>query len=166
MIGRRRALQQPRRLGAAPEVDALVGRSRAGGRTDHHEKELALSAWTDETNDHGSPLIDLQGLQKVFDTNHGGVLDSQDARWNEFRVRHDLNQNCGVDESELRTMSEAGIKLIALIPSPAGAMAFDDGSAITGTSRYEAFNGSLARAGEYADHRSMRSHRQGQRQGC
>ncbi len=95
---------------------ASRGGSRAEGRTDHQEKELALSAWTDETNDHGSPLIDLQGLQKVFDTNHDGVLDSQDARWNEFRVRHDLNQNCGVDESELRTMSEAGIKLIALIP--------------------------------------------------
>src|SRR3954470_8062440 len=81
----------------------------------------------DETNDHGSPLIDLQGLQKVFDTNHDGVMDSQDARWNEFRVRHGLNQNCGVDESELRTMSEAGIKLIALIPSPAGAMALPPG---------------------------------------
>ena len=34
----------------------------------------------------------------------------------EFRDRHDLNQNCGVDESELRTILEAGIELIALIP--------------------------------------------------
>ncbi|PLU16584.1 hypothetical protein BMJ31_23100, partial [Sinorhizobium medicae] len=61
-------------------------------------------------------------------------LDAQDERWNEFRVWQDHNQNGVTDTGELMTMSEAGIRLVNLLPSTDGAKAFDDGSVITGTS--------------------------------
>ncbi|MCB8828501.1 hypothetical protein LJD47_26160, partial [Escherichia coli] len=80
-------------------------------------------------------------LRLAFDTNHDGVLDDKDARWNEFRVWQDANQNGISDPGEMKTMSEAGIKLINLIPSIEGATQFPDGSALTGTSSYEMLDG-------------------------
>ncbi|WP_253958487.1 hypothetical protein [Rhizobium sp. WYJ-E13] len=102
-------------------------------------RELAFSMWPE--NDATSDISDLEGLRLVFDTNHDNVLDANDARWNEFRIWRDSNQNGISDAGELLTMSEAGIKLVNLIPNPGGAQAFDDGSAITGTSSYETTNG-------------------------
>jgi hypothetical protein len=83
--------------------------------------------------DDGRPVSDLEGLRHAFDSNRDNVLDANDARWNEFRVWQDLNQNGISEDGELRTMSEAGIKLLNLLPDPAGAKAFADGSEITGT---------------------------------
>lgn len=102
-------------------------------------RELAFALWPE--NDATSDISDLEGLRLVFDTNHDNVLDANDARWNEFRIWRDSNQNGVSDAGELLTMSEAGIKLVNLIPNSAGAQAFDDGSAITGTSSYETTNG-------------------------
>ncbi len=99
-------------------------------------KELAFSLWkTDgeiEAED-GQSVTDIEGLRYAFDTNRDNVLDANDARWNEFRVWQDLNQNGVSEVGELRNMSEAGIKLINLLPDLAGAKQFSDGSAITGT---------------------------------
>jgi len=94
------------------------------------ERELAFASWVEG----GSVASDMDGLRLVFDTNHDNVLDIQDERWSEFRVWQDKNQNGISDSGELLTMSEAGIKLVNLLPSTEGARAFDDGSAITGTS--------------------------------
>lgn len=102
-------------------------------------RELAFALWPE--NDGASDISDLDGLRLVFDTNHDNVLDANDARWSEFRIWRDSNQNGVSDAGELLTMSEAGIKLVNLIPNPAGGQAFDDGSAITGTSSYETTNG-------------------------
>lgn len=102
-------------------------------------RELAFALWPE--NDGTSDISDLDGLRLVFDTNHDNVLDANDARWSEFRIWRDSNQNGVSDAGELLTMSEAGIKLVNLIPNPGGAEAFDDGSAITGTSSYETTNG-------------------------
>ncbi|MDR6666387.1 hypothetical protein [Rhizobium sp. 1399] len=102
-------------------------------------RELAFSLWPE--NDATSDISDLDGLRLVFDTNHDNVLDANDARWSEFRIWRDSNQNGVSDAGELLTMSEAGIKLVNLIPNPAGGQAFDDGSAIMGTSSYETTNG-------------------------
>ncbi|MBB3660959.1 hypothetical protein FHX15_006231 [Rhizobium sp. BK650] len=101
--------------------------------------ELAFALWAE--NDGTSDISDLDGLRLVFDTNHDNVLDANDARWSEFRIWRDSNQNGISDAGELLTMSEAGIKLVNLIPNAGGAQAFDDGSAITGTSSYETTNG-------------------------
>ena len=102
-------------------------------------RELAFALWPE--NDGTSDISDLDGLRLVFDTNHDNALDANDDRWSEFRIWRDSNQNGVSDAGELLTMSEAGIKLVNLIPNSSGAQAFDDGSAITGTSSYETTNG-------------------------
>jgi hypothetical protein len=123
-----------------------LGRKDGAGPDDliDQARELAFASWATEeqtaTND--SPVSDLDGLRLVFDSNHDNVLDGNDDRWSEFRVWRDANQNGISDRGELQTMSEAGIKLINLLHTPEGAQAFDDGSAITGTSSYETEAGS------------------------
>lgn len=106
--------------------------------------ELAFSMWAtpEELEVNGGSVSDLEGLGLAFDTNHDAILDHNDLRWNEFRVWQDANQNGTTDQGELKTMSEAGIKLVNLIPLPQGAVQFSDGSAITGTSSYEMTDGS------------------------
>lgn len=118
-------------LGADGEAggDGLIDQAR----------EIAFADWADPDGSLG--VSDLEGLRLVFDTNHDNVLDANDARWSEFRIWRDSNENGISDAGELLTMSEAGIKLVNLMPNQAGAQAFDDGSAITGTSSYETTNG-------------------------
>ena len=98
-------------------------------------RELAFSLWND------SATSDLDGLRRAFDTNHDNVLDMNDDRWSEFRVWRDLNQNGVSDAGELQTMTDAGIRLINLIPSSDGAQSFADGSMISGTSSYQSIDG-------------------------
>ncbi|MGO6829808.1 hypothetical protein ACC786_20835 [Rhizobium ruizarguesonis] len=104
-------------------------------------KELAFSLWAEQDGVAGS-ISDLDGVRLVFDTNHDNVLNSDDERWNEFRVWRDANQNGLTDQGELLTMTDAGIKLINLMPTREGSQAFADGSIITGTSSYETLDGS------------------------
>ncbi|NEK20271.1 hypothetical protein GR257_36520 [Rhizobium leguminosarum] len=104
-------------------------------------KELAFSLWAEQDGAAGS-ISDLDGVRLVFDTNHDNVLNSDDERWNEFRVWRDANQNGLTDQGELLTMTDAGIKLINLMPTRDGSQAFADGSVITGTSSYETLDGS------------------------
>ncbi|MDX0958936.1 hypothetical protein GYB71_14555 [Sinorhizobium medicae] len=108
---------------------AANGASGSDGLIDQ-ERELAFASWAEG----GGVASDMEGLRLVFDTNRDNALDAQDARWNEFRVWQDHNQNGVTDTGELMTMSEAGIRLVNLLPSTDGAKAFDDGSVITGTS--------------------------------
>ncbi|WP_405127731.1 beta strand repeat-containing protein [Rhizobium leguminosarum] len=104
-------------------------------------KELAFSLWAEQDGAAGS-ISDLDGVRLVFDTNHDNVLNSDDERWNEFRIWRDSNQNGLTDQGELLTMTDAGIKLINLMPTRDGSQAFADGSVITGTSSYETLDGS------------------------
>lgn len=113
-------------------------------------KELAFASWVDEDarSENNLLVTDLEGLRLIFDTNYDNVLDHRDARWNEFRVWQDANQNGVSDIGELKTMPEAGIKLINLMPTADGARAFADGSAITGTSSMEMTDGSQRLVGD------------------
>lgn len=106
-------------------------------------KELAFSDWAtpDQVAANGGSVSDLNGLRLAFDSNHDNVLDANDDRWNEFRVWRDANQNGAVDDGELQTMSEAGIKLVNLLSTTDGSQSFSDGSAITGTSSYQTADG-------------------------
>ncbi|MBY2996726.1 hypothetical protein HF263_36340 [Rhizobium leguminosarum] len=110
------------------------GTAGADGKIDQ-ARELAFSLWSD------SATSDLDGLRRAFDTNHDNVLDLNDDRWSEFRVWRDLNQNGVSDAGELQTMTDAGIRLINLLPSSDGAQSFADGSMITGTSSYQTVDG-------------------------
>ncbi|MGW9949826.1 YD repeat-containing protein [Rhizobium leguminosarum] len=105
-------------------------------------RELAFSLWDDESTS------DLDGLRLAFDTNHDNVLDLNDDRWSEFRVWRDLNQNGVSDTGELQTMTDAGIRLVNLLPSSDGMQSFADGSIITGTSSYQTTDGSQYLVGD------------------
>jgi subtilisin-like proprotein convertase family protein len=118
------------------------GQAGPDGKIDQ-SKELAFSEWAtpDQVAANGGSVSDLDGLRLVFDSNHDNVLDASDDRWSEFRVWRDGNQNGSVDDGELQTMSEAGIKLINLLHTPEGSQSFPDGSAISGTSSYQTTDG-------------------------
>nr|WP_261337406.1 hypothetical protein [Rhizobium leguminosarum] len=105
-------------------------------------RELAFSLWNDQSTS------DLDGLRLAFDTNHDNVLDLNDDRWSEFRVWRDTNQNGISDAGELQTMSDAGIRLINLMPSRDGMQSFADGSIITGTSSYQTVDGNQHLVGD------------------
>lgn len=113
-------------------------------------KELAFTMWKtpEELAGEQADITDLEALRLVFDTNHNNQLDAGDARWSEFRVWRDANQNGVTDAGELRTLAEADIRLIELVPSSAGARQLADGSAITGTSSYLKGDGSRALVGD------------------
>jgi len=118
------------------------GQAGPDGKIDQ-SKELAFSEWAtpDQVAANGGSVSDLEGLRLAFDSNHDNVLDASDDRWSEFRVWRDANQNGAVDDGELQTMSEAGIKLINLLSTTDGSQSFSDGSAITGTSSYQTSDG-------------------------
>ncbi|MBP6014326.1 MAG: AHH domain-containing protein [Alphaproteobacteria bacterium] len=63
-------------------------------------------------------LSDLQGLT-AFDTNNNGKLDSGDARFGEFMVWVDKNQNGRSDTGELKSLADMGITSISLSGTPA-----------------------------------------------
>ncbi len=118
------------------------GQAGPDGKIDQ-SKELAFSEWAtpDQVAANGGSVSDLDGLRLAFDSNHDNVLDASDDRWSEFRAWRDANQNGVVDDGELQTMSEAGIKLINLLSTTDGSQSFSDGSAITGTSSYQTSDG-------------------------
>lgn len=122
-------------------IDLAADGEAGGDGLIDQAKELAFSTWADPAHEADGPVTDLEGLRLVFDTNRDNVFDSNDARWDEFRVWRDANQNGIADAGELQTMAEAGISLINLMPSNAGAQFFADGSAITGTSSYQKTDG-------------------------
>lgn len=109
-------------------------------------KELAFTLWPAE--EQGSTDSDLEALRLVFDTNNDGLLSAEDARWSEFRVWQDINQNGISEAGELSTLDQLGIKYINLIPTADGAKDFADGSAITGTSFLEQVDGQTRLVGD------------------
>lgn len=109
-------------------------------------KELAFTLWP--TEEQGSTDSDLEAVRLVFDTSKDGLLSAEDARWSEFRVWQDINQNGVSEAGELSTLDQLGIKYINLIPTPDGAREFMDGSAITGTSFLEKFDGKTQLVGD------------------
>ena len=57
---------------------------------------------------------DLEGLAAGFDTNHDGVFNAQDAKFAEFKVWQDANQNGVSDAGEVRSLADWGIASINL----------------------------------------------------
>ena len=57
---------------------------------------------------------DLQGLAKVYDTNHDGIFDAKDAGFNNFGVWQDANSDGIVQEGEFRTLADRGIISLSL----------------------------------------------------
>ncbi|KAA2237040.1 hypothetical protein [Salinarimonas soli] len=76
-----------------------------------------------------------------------GVLSAADARWREFRVWQDKNQNGITDKNELRTLDEWGITGIDLNPTPTKP-GDPHASIITGTSTFTWADGRKGIAGD------------------
>lgn len=57
---------------------------------------------------------DLQGLAAAFDTNHDGKFNAQDAKFGEFMVWQDANQNGVCDAGEMRSLADLGLTEIKL----------------------------------------------------
>ncbi|CAN0653889.1 protein of unknown function [Nitratireductor aquimarinus] len=126
-------------------------------------RELAFALWktqdeiaTESGTKSNKPVTDLEGLRWAFDTNGDNVLDPHDDRWKEFRIWQDHNQNGVSDPGELRTMEEARVAFIELLPSSKGSRLFADGSAITGTSSFGKTDGTAGLAADVV--LSYRSH--------
>jgi hypothetical protein len=62
----------------------------------------------------GKVPTDLSGLAEAFDSNHDGMFDAQDAKFAEFKVWQDVNQNGVSDAGEVRSLADWGITSINL----------------------------------------------------
>ncbi|GAB5457604.1 MAG: hypothetical protein Hens3KO_06340 [Henriciella sp.] len=60
---------------------------------------------------------DLEGLN-AYDTNGDGWLDASDADFSRFQIWKDVNYNASVEEGELSSLSDIGIKRIGLTSAP------------------------------------------------
>lgn len=105
-------------------------------------KELAFTDWAAGTKS------DLEGLRIAFDSNGDGVLDNRDARWGEFRIWQDVNQDGRTDAGELKTLAEWGISSISLTSGPGEASPRSDGSHVSGTIDYTREDGSSGQGGD------------------
>jgi Ca2+-binding RTX toxin-like protein len=94
-------------------------------------------------------MSDLEGL-RAYDSNHDGFLDAGDARFNDFRIWQDLNQNGVSDAGELKTLGELGISALNLTLTPTGNVGQAEGldNTIYGYSEFVRTDGSLGRIGD------------------
>lgn len=105
-------------------------------------KELAFTDWAAGTKS------DLEGLRAAFDSNGDDVLDGRDARWGEFRIWQDANQNGVTDEGELKTLDQWGISSISLAAGAGETTARPDGSVVGGTSTFTRADGTSGTVGD------------------
>ncbi|MFY7759622.1 hypothetical protein [Aquidulcibacter sp.] len=84
---------------------------------------------------------DLEGL-RAFDSNQDGIFNASDARFGEFKVWRDVNQNGRGRGKELQSLAEAGITSINLTLTSTG---FDGGnttdSSVVNTASFTWANG-------------------------
>jgi trimeric autotransporter adhesin len=80
----------------------------------HNNSQYAFAQYKTTANADGSAATDLQGLAEAFDTNHDGVFDANDAKFAEFKVWQDVNQNGVSDAGEVRSLADVGITSINL----------------------------------------------------
>lgn len=126
--------------------DGFVGIDLNGdGRIDAPEINFVSQLQEQDVDPAGH--TDMSAARQLYDTNGNGALDPEDARWTDFLVWQDKDQNWSNDPGELISLSEAGIESIGLVPDETGATALPDGSAITGTSTYAKTDGTTGVAG-------------------
>ncbi|PYE30175.1 hypothetical protein C8J37_12322 [Rhizobium sp. PP-WC-1G-195] len=129
-------------------IDLSATGAAGADSTISQAQELSFSSWASPAQTGGDQVSDMEGLRLVFDTNHNDLLDTGDERWSEFRIWQDANQNGISDAGELRTLEQADIRLIELVPSSDGQRQFADGSKILGTSSFVKTDGSYGLAGD------------------
>ncbi|GGK55165.1 calcium-binding protein [Amphritea balenae] len=107
-------------------------------------KEIAFAQWTEAED------TDLQALASEFDTNQDGVLDQNDAGWSSFKLWQDRDLNGQVDEGEMQSLDEAGIRSISMTPRENTGSVLSDGTEIHGLVDVERDNGELLNGADVA----------------
>lgn len=120
---------------------AADGSAGADGVIDQR-KEIAFTDWATGTTS------DLEGLRIAFDSNGDSVLDNRDARWSEFRIWQDLNQDGKTDAGELKTLDEWGITSISLTAGSGETSPRSDGSQVGATIDYTRDDGTSGKGGD------------------
>jgi hypothetical protein len=90
---------------AAPQDGVLVWDKYHDDQV-HDNSQYAFTQYGGDT--------DLKGLAAAFDTNHDGELNAQDAKFAEFNVWQDLDQDGVSDAGEVRSLSEWGVTSLHL----------------------------------------------------
>ena len=92
----------------AGRQDGVLVWDKLGDGIVHDQSQYAFSQYG------RAGSTDLQGLAAAFDTNHDGVFNAQDAKFAEFKVWQDANQNGVSDAGEVRNLADWGIASINL----------------------------------------------------
>ncbi|MGB0782041.1 MAG: calcium-binding protein [Marinomonas sp.] len=107
-------------------------------------KEIAFAKWTEEDD------TDLEALATHFDTNKDKVLDSRDAGWSSFKIWQDRDADGVVDDGEMLTLEEAGIKSIGLKTRDGTKEVLSDGTVIHGLVDVQKADGSIVDGADVA----------------
>jgi len=90
---------------------------------------------------------DLEGLAS-FDDNGDGLINSDDAIWDDLLIWRDFNQNGKSSSKELFTLDELGIQSIGL--SSNGELSVNEGNVVFGTTEFTRTDGTVGIAGDVA----------------
>jgi hypothetical protein len=85
---------------------------------------------------------DLEGLAKVYDTNHDGVLNAADTDFASFGVWQDADSDGAVDAGEFTSLSDSGIVAINLVSDGQVTIAADGDVIVFGETTYTKADGS------------------------
>jgi hypothetical protein len=136
------AVTEPRRTGWVGADDAFLALDRDGDGIVTNASEISF------IDDLPGATSDLEGLA-AFDTDQDGYFDKDDARFGDFRVWRDGNQD-GVSQAvELRSLAEHGIDAIKLARTLTGDTT--EGAAdniITAVSEYLRSDGTSGEVGD------------------
>lgn len=132
------------RMGWVGPADGILALDRNG---DGQINQLSEISFVDDLE---GATSDLEGLA-AYDSNNDGILDAKDARFGEFRLWIDKNQNGRSSSLELQTLTEAGIQSINLKGQKTG-MTGDNVSEsyVIGTTSFNYANGKSGTAHDVA----------------
>jgi Ca2+-binding RTX toxin-like protein len=127
--------------------DALLALDRDGDGLITNGLEIAFR---DDINE---AISDLEGLRR-WDSDGDGFIDADDARYTDFRVWQDLNQDGVSQANELTTLAERGIRAINLTLTTTGETTRQVGESrknvVYGTTEMLFSNGSTGLVGDVA----------------
>jgi Ca2+-binding RTX toxin-like protein len=90
---------------------------------------------------------DLEGL-RAFDSNHDGLLSPADAKYGDFRVWIDADQDGVSDAGELKRLPEVGVLSIDLDATPTGNPTVNGGNVVYNLSHFTRGDGSTGTVGD------------------
>jgi hypothetical protein len=131
------------RTGWVGSGDGLLALDRNGDGAITNGSEISF------TQDLPGAQSDLEGLA-AYDTNSNGYFDAGDARYGDFRVWRDANQDGISQASELDTLASHDIHAINLTRDVTGAVANSntDANTVVATSEFVRGDGSMGSVGD------------------